>query len=345
MNNILINQVKKILHGRALKKGLAHFQKTGISTHEAYIAMRNMFIITGGASNDKLSVEIMNQRPKYLDIKPIGVLGDLSAGKAAVMVTKMKKDGYYIFDNVLNEELVDEIFKYASTTPTSYLDLSSPGQKYSTNEIVFDESKPISPRYQFTNSKIVSSPHLVNLLFDQSLLFFAQEYLGCKPILDLVAFWWSLPFQGQGKSEAAQLYHFDLDRIKFMKFFFYITDVDTNNGPHCYVRGSHKELPKSLARDGRFSDEEIEKAYGKSNMVEICGRKGSIIAVDTRGFHKGKELIQGKRLLFQIEFANSMFGQSYPPIDINLDSEAQQEIYKKYSDTYGEILQLVNTEK
>jgi hypothetical protein len=340
MNNILINQVKKIIHRNALKKGFAHFQETGISTHEAYIAMRNMFILTGGASNDKLSAEIMSQRPKYLDINPIGVLGDLSGGKASSMVAKMEQDGYYIFDKVLNEDVVDEVYKYASTTPTSYLDLSSPGQKYSTNEIVFDESKPISPRYQFANSKIVSSPHLVNLLFDQSLLFFAQEYLGCKPILDLVAFWWSLPFQGQGKSEAAQLYHFDLDRIKFMKFFFYITDVDTNNGPHCYVRGSHRVLPKSLARDGRFSDDEIEKNYGKSNMVEICGKKGSIIAVDTRGFHKGKELIQGKRLLFQIEFANSMFGQSYPPIDIKLDSEAHQDMYSKYIDTYGEILQL-----
>ena len=57
---------------------------------------------------------------------------------------------------------------------------------------------------------------------------------------------------------------------------------------------------------------------------------------------KGKELIQGKRLLFQIEFANSMFGQSYPPIDINIDSEAHQDIYSKYIDTYGEILQLAN---
>src|SRR5690606_10997252 len=101
----------------------------------------------------------------------------------------------------------------------------------------------ISPRYNFSRASILRSRELQQLIFDDSLRAVAQEYLGCKPILDHLAFWWSAPFEGKARSEAAQMYHFDMDRIKFLKFFFYITDVNPNNGPHCYVRGSHKSLP------------------------------------------------------------------------------------------------------
>ncbi|MES2394584.1 MAG: hypothetical protein V4549_01190 [Bacteroidota bacterium] len=62
-------------------------------------------------------------------------------------------------------------------------------------------------------------------------------------------------------------------------------------------------MPCSLSRDGRFTDGEIENTYGKGNMIEICGKKGTILAVDTRGFNKGKELLKDSRLLFQIKFA------------------------------------------
>ena len=61
------------------------------------------------------------------------------------------------------------------------------------------------------------------------------------------------------------------------------------------------------------------------------------MAVDTRGFHKGKELLKDNRLLFQIEFANSMFGQIYPKIDINYCNNDIKNIASKNQFTYGEI--------
>jgi hypothetical protein len=132
--------------------------------------------------------------------------------------------------------------------------------------------------------------------------------------------WWSRPFHGKASTEAAQLYHFDMDRIKFLKFFFYLTDVTPETGPHCYVRGSSKRKPAPILRDGRISDEEIDRHYPKADLVEICGGTGSIIAVDTRGWHKGKALTQGERLLLQFEFTNSMFGQNYPRTHLSKDT-------------------------
>jgi len=330
------NYLKKHWYNYKLKKGLKLFEKTGITSTPAYLALRQMFVLTSGKSNDILSVSINDKIGIYNDLICKGVLGNLKNDELVGMVNAMKRDGYYIFDKQLPKESVAEIYHYALSIPANYLDVDK--KDYSTKKVVLDPDNIISPRYQFSIDSIVNFPVIQKLIFDQSLLAFAQEYLGTKPILDLIAFWWSLPFSGKGKSEAAQMYHFDMDRIKFMKFFFYLTDVDTNTGPHCYVKGSHVELPQSLSRDGRFTDEEIESAYGKDNMIEICGKQGSIIAVDTRGFHKGKELIKDSRLIFQIEFANSMFGQTYPPANIKYTNEEIKAKALQYPYTYGQIL-------
>ena len=332
----MINQVKKIWYNYKLLKGLFFFEKSNITTKSAYSSLRKMFILTSGNSNDKISNSINKRVGKYVLEDRAGILGILSDIELRNMIESMNKDGFYIFDKLLPEHLTNELYNYGLTTPCQYLDLET--KSYSNKEVFFNPTNPISPRYEFNNASIVNLPAIQQLLFDKSLLAFAQEYLGVKPILDLIAFWWSLPFEGKGKSEAAQMYHFDMDRIKFMKFFFYLTDVDANNGPHCFVKGSHKHLTQSLARDGRFSDEEIINEYGRDNIIEIYGKKGSIIAVDTRGFHKGKELISDKRLIFQIEFTNSMFGQTYPPLKINFLDEKYSDIASKFNYTYKQFL-------
>lgn len=332
----MINFIKKYKQAYNLKKGLKLFEQTGQTPEAAYLLMRQMFVATGGDSNDRISASISNKIGKYNGIVNEGILGKLSESELDTMVSEMKENGFYIFDKKLPESLTNEIYNYALNEPLSYIDTKT--EKYSTNKVIFDAEHPVSARYQFSNESIIKLEPLQTLMFDQTLLAFAQKYLGVKPILDLVAFFWSAPFEGKVKSAAAQMYHFDMDRIKFLKFFFYLTDVDTDTGPHCYVKGSHTKLPKSLSRDGRFTDDEIESTYGNHNLIEICGKRGTIMAVDTRGFHKGKELLKGSRLLFQIEFANSMFGQTYPPISIKYANEQIKAIALHYPYTYGQIL-------
>ena len=324
---------KKRKYQSIFDKEYAEFQKSNKFSGKGYKAFRKIFVLTHGRSNDELSEQIAEKIGKYDNIPQSGILKN--SGEAAL--EQFRKDGYYVFDACLDEDALAEIYEYAAKTPVSYLDTKTNAQDYSSEKVIFDSANPISPRYQFSNSEILQCKPLQKLIFDFSLLKFAQEYLGCKPILDLVAFWWSAPFNGIGKNGAAQMYHFDLDRIKFIKFFFYITDVDTDTGPHCYVKGSHTDLPKEVNRDGRFEDKEIESIYGKENLIEITGKKGSIIAVDTRGFHKGKELLKGKRLLFQIQFSNSLFGQTSSPTNLSLINEEYQNQLNEYSYSYSNI--------
>ena len=72
-----------------------------------------------------------------------------------------------------------------------------------------------------------------------------------------------------------------------------------------------------MRRDGRIPDEEIVREYGQEAIVEITGKRGTLLAVDTRGFHKGKALESGDRLLFQVEYTNSLFGAPYNRMDID----------------------------
>ena len=335
--DFLRKTLKTIKYRRIFLEEYDTFLKTKVSSEKGYLIFRELFVMTRGRSNDKISLKINAALGKYKHVEANGILGNLKKEDIAKKVSDMKKNGFVQFDTVLPDHMIDEIFNYASKTPVSYLETATNTQKSSDAKVIFDETKPISPRYNYTGNEIVKCDALQELIFDQSLLAFAQEYLGCKPILDLVAFWWSAPFDGVGKNAAAQMYHFDLDRIKFMKFFFYITDVTPETGPHCFVKGSHGKLPKEINRDGRFEDDTIESIYGKENLIEICGKRGSILAVDTRGFHKGKDLSEGKRLLFQIQFTNSLFGQTYKPVDQSLILPKYQGLVEKYHHTYHNI--------
>ena len=335
--NTIVNKFKIAKYKSRFTKEYNAFLIDKSNSSKGYAAFRKLFVLTQGKLNDDLSEKINKQIGKYENISINGVLGNISSDELNSAVAQMRKEGYYIFEKQLSDNDINTIYNYASQTPASYIDVNNVKQAYTNEKVLFDKNNPISPRYQYNDEEVFRCAPLQELIFDQSLFGFAQEYLGCKPILDIVAFWWSAPFDGKAKNAAAQMYHFDLDRIKFIKFFFYLTDVDAETGPHCYVKSSQGTLPKEVNRDGRFEDDEIAAIYGKENLLELTGKRGTIMAVDTRGFHKGKELTKGERLLFQIQYTNSMFGQSYGKFDAEKIDKQYADLIQKHSYSYSNI--------
>ncbi len=304
----------------------------------AFAGFRYMFVLTNGRSNDCFSRLISWRHPKREVKKAKGILGDLNQDDINKLCKEIDENGFAALDVTLTEEMVKDITKFAETTPVRYLEYDKKLISYSKEEIIFDENNRISPRFQYRTEQILANQTIQDLCFDDSLRAVANNYLGCEPIVDIMTMWWSLPYGKEAEDKAAQMYHFDMDRFKFFKFFFYLTDVDTNTGPHCYVRNTHKRLPKSIQEDRRITDEEIAQTYPAEDILELCGKKGSIIAVDTRGMHKGKSLTEGKRLLFQIQFSNSLFGQTYPEVENVVLSPENQKKKEQYQRTY----QLIN---
>jgi hypothetical protein len=148
---------------------------------------------------------------------------------------------------------------------------------------------------------------------DPGFLAIAERYLGMLPAFSEVGMWWSPAIRINSNSDAAQEYHFDFNAPPaWLKLFVYLTPVGPDNGPHNYVRGSHRagNGPRaSLLREGyvRISDEKIASAFGPENIISIEGGRGTVFVADTRGFHKGKAPISGHRLLLEFLYAPPFF--------------------------------------
>jgi Phytanoyl-CoA dioxygenase (PhyH) len=282
-------------------------------------SMRRLYVATDGRINDAGGrVSAVLHPPVRID-GARGVLGDLEPPAVDAIARDIAQNGYHIFDTKLDGGVCERIVEFARRTPATLI----PAPAGRPSEAVFDPAALLAPRYDLAEARIFELPELQELATDQTLMAVAQAYLKCRPVNDLVAMWWSAAFGAAPSSEAAQLFHFDMDRLKFIKFFVYLTDVDESHGPHVYVASSHVRKPKPVRRDGRIPDEEIVGQYGREAIVEITGERGTILAVDTRGFHKGKALETGDRLLFQVEYTNSLFGVPYNRIAPGNDWSAQ----------------------
>ena len=176
----------------------------------------------------------------------------------------------------------------------------------------YDRNSPKATCYVLTPNDATDIPELQELMSDLSLITVAQNYLKSKPIFSAVGVTWSAVKKDQPDKQAAQEFHWDMERIRWLRFFVYLTDVGPKNGPHCFIKGSHRTgaVPQELLKLGyvRHSDETILQTYGKDAFCEFNGARGTIIAEDSRGFHKGKMLTEGDRLLLAFELSNTLFG-------------------------------------
>jgi hypothetical protein len=141
----------------------------------------------------------------------------------------------------------------------------------------------------------------------------ARSVIGPEPIAVGLSGWWSKPTSGDRLtlSKAAQLWHRDLDRLRDVKFFFYATDVNEQNGPFEYVTNSHLPSPRAFSRiDGRLDDSWVQARYPNS-AVSMAGRAGDVFMVDSHGIHRGKPVQQGLRCVLQLYFSSSTFGAEF----------------------------------
>lgn len=292
--------------------GLREFKKDGKTPEQAYFSMRRLYRTTNGRFNDVMGTVCKAFHPKRSTTLQESIFADSTQDEIREIGGHLRRDGFYKFERKLPPALCDALIDLSLTALGVGISLDKTPRQPS----VFDRQNPGTVRHQFRPDQLFMDPTVQQLTTDPYFFAIAQQYLGFNPVQDLLSMWWSAPGDKALESRAAQLYHFDMDRFKFVKFFVYLTDVDTNNGPHCYVRGSHTRKPASLLRDERISDDEIEQHYKPEDCVELTGPVGTMLAVDTRGFHKGKPLAERDRLIFQLQFADSLFGQNYPPIRV-----------------------------
>ena len=335
--------VRMLFHYVRLATGSAIYLASNKTPAFAYQSMIALFCLTGGRSNDFVSRIIGIFKQPYKFETANGILGNMSEdARRYSVVADIKEKGYHVFENRLPDDLCNRLLQYAITHPCNMrpMDGASAGKRIST---VYHRGAPQTVRYDFDTQDVLNNKDVQEILADMSFPAVAQDYLGARPVMDVLSMWWHTDYSDEPDMEAAQYYHFDMDRPKWLKFFIYLTDVNTNSGPHTFIASSHKTggIPNSLLRKGyaRLSDEEVESSYGNDKVVEFAAPQGTIIAEDTRGLHKGKHVTKGDRLIFQLQFSNSLFGGYYPKALIGHGVRDELKVaIEKYPELYTTFL-------
>ena len=228
----------------------------------------------------------------------------IDAGEIEAAVAGLRRDGLYVFTRVVDSEITGAIRQFAEQAPSVARGAGSPPAPY-------PRQSPRVGRYDIEETTALQCPEVQEFATDPAMARVAQQYLGQPVIMDEVAFWWTTTQRAEDANLNAQMFHQDRDRLSFLKFFIYLTDVTPETGPHVYLKGSHRSIPWGLRADGRISDDRVRAAGLWSNVAELTGPAGTIMAVDTIGLHKGKTPISGDRLALENEFSTSLFGMDY----------------------------------
>ena len=297
--------------------GLVYFTISGKTPQIAYQSMVWLFCTTQGKFNDWVSWLITKMRPAVTLINRSGVLGDMSDGKRlANALQQLREDGFIIFPSALPADAVQRLCQFTNTTPALVRRMDGQDTELHISKGIYTGGKPVAVRYDYDPFDLLNLEDVQALLADGSLLSVAQKYLCCEPLADVISMWWHTNYHTQPDAEAAQFFHFDMDRFKWLKIFIYLTDVGPENGPHAFVRGSHQTgaIPDRILRRGyvRLTDEEVAEHYPAKDILSFSAPRGSIILEDTRGLHKGTRVSGDSRLILQLQFSNSLFGTNYP---------------------------------
>ena len=263
--------------------------------YQAYV---NTYCLTSGLISEFVSKIISFNSKVFLNFKkpPTKVI-DISM--------KLKKNGYIILDDKLKENRLNGLIGLTKKLKCSYSKFDE-----NSSDVIFDEKIHNLPTYYYDSLDLIKSKEVTDVIKYLDDLKISHSYFETQPNLFSVNMWWSTVGE-KSDSFSAQDFHFDLDSIKWLKYFIYLNDVNIDNGPHVYIEGTNKVFskPYSLLKQGykRISDSEINKLFDPKRINYITGEKGTIIIGDTSCFHKGLVPKKSNRLIFEVTFSNSFF--------------------------------------
>lgn len=123
-----------------------------------------------------------------------------------------------------------------------------------------------------------------------------RRYFGSEPILWLTQIKWSSNVDTEGRRLSAAAYgeprqydhhsfHYDLNDVKAVTVFVYLTDVDAESGPHMVIKDTHKITSTQKLMRIVLDDRVAAKLYG-ARIETILGPRGTAFIEDTLAYHK-----------------------------------------------------------
>jgi hypothetical protein len=314
MNETGVVRRKKSLQGPHLLSALQaifNFAKNNRNvTRRQWSSLRRLHARTNGRSSQILTKLIgWIYRPPRLTPQITSQVLNVTMTKSEVeeICDEISEGSCATLPCTLSPEHCNDLIAYAKMQPATP---QIPIEGMEGHHTLYDPDNIRAPVYNWFSQQVGEHPVFQSISTDPLLYAIAARYLNCKPLLYSALMWVSPISSGQNLSEAAQMFHFDFDGTKFLKFFFYLNDVGEHDGPHVMIPGSHwpDKLGRNLrAYDGRFTDAEIYSLYPEAART-IAGKCGTIFAEDTSCWHKGEPPTGKERWLLQICYSSFLNG-------------------------------------
>jgi len=263
----------------------------------------------------------------------------------------IQNDGLFIQNNFLNQYEISELnniildYSFKLRKTDREIKDSNYKQKYQK----FDSKNPSAILYEMDENYLINQKIIQKIMLKDEIFEIGKEYFGCEPCFDHISLGITSDFNKDQNpdSQAAQLYHFDLDRPRWLKFLIYVNDVDFDNGPHCFIKKSHKKntIPFSIRSRGytRIADtDEKMKQLIKNNELILTGSAGTAIIEDTKGLHKGAVVKRGHRVLLNLQINSSMFGTAYKKVNFNNIDKDLLERFREKKDFFSQSTNLIS---
>ena len=220
--------------------------------------------------------------------------------------SKLDSDGIVMLGKKLNTAQVEDIWTYLrdkSCRDSHYFHQAS-GRLSSVDEIRSRGSHYAS----YSRATILNCPHLLDLCNDPAVISLSESYLGCVPTLSGINLFWTFATPESGN---VSVFHRDQNGFRSVSMYVFLTEVDSDSGPHQYVRSSADyETCREVLNEGMNKFVGVDQFFSlpwASNMVEevfgqrvttVEGAPGTMFITDAYGLHRGVLPKKQDRLLF-----------------------------------------------
>jgi hypothetical protein len=286
--------------------GLISYRKTGITPAASHGALIRSYENTAGLFQEMLHRALFDASSASRGAVQSKLFGTVGENVVNAMVGDLRNDGYCVLPFKVSPVLVDTLKKES----LGYSYKLKGGSESKTISGIDPNNPPDCVSASAVPDSVTSSSALQEINEDHLFVEIASQYLG-TPVSAIDSSFWYTFANGVPSSDSAQLFHYDLDTIRWIKVFIYLSDVDRNRGPHEYVVASHlatNKPPKIMVRNyARVSDEEIDTFF-PGRRRSLLGEAGTVIIGDTRCFHKGNAVDEKYRLIYSPIYAPSRLG-------------------------------------
>lgn len=269
------------------------------NTHSSYMILRSLYRLTKGKSSVILWVPYKFRFASKT--KP--------SQHFKKMAAQLKEDGYC---EIVGNGKIAEVCKEIKSVLDKKQVVDWNGKCFSNIKDLQRSMVNRVPRADSRSWDVVAIPSVWQLIKLLELKELADTYLECDSVLTQIQSWYVIPADGLQSNdskykEAAQCFHYDLDWVRFIKFFVALSDIDNLSGPFEYCKKTHRQKDSGYYSDRRLPLQQIQK---NESVVQAYGSIGDTFAADTSGIHRDGQSHGQLRHVLQYEFAVAPFGAS-----------------------------------